>query len=50
MDTMIKQFNWFISQVGLRVTFLEKKCNLWKKIHIKKSDKHIQMAMHRKLE
>ena len=34
----------------LRVTFLEKKCNLWKKIRIKKSEKHTQMAMHRKLE
>ena len=50
MDTMINQLVRFPGGFNLRVTFLEKKFNLWKKIRIKKSEKHTQMAMHRKLE
>ena len=32
------------------VTFLVIKCNVLKKTRVKKSEKHTQMAMHRKLE
>ena len=48
MDTVINQLVHLPG--GLKGEILEKKCNLWKKIHIKKSDKHTQMAMHSKLE
>ena len=48
MDTMINQLVHLPG--GFKGDILEKKCNLWKKICIKKSEKYTQMAMHRKLE
>ena len=48
MDTMINQLVRLPG--GFKGDIFREKFNLWKKIRIKKSEKHTQMAMHRKFE